>query len=160
MLYIFFYLIHRLNRNLIRILNKKEIRYLYKPLVSPMNREREMKPLLPVLREKNRYLCFEIISDTKSFSKESVSSVIEESLINTIGLFGASKAHARFVKYEHKLGMIKVTRESLDNARASLTMIREIKGKNVIFNTLGISGILNIAYKKYFKNEVGNHATC
>ena len=113
-----------------------------------------MKPLLPVLRERKRYVAFEILTeDGKKPSFKDVSNAIWQGVLAYIGQLGAARAgiHVLAERYnpEKMRGIVRVAHTSLDEFRASLTMIREIAGSPVIVRSVGVSGILKKAAERY-----------
>ena len=52
---------------------------------------------------------------------------------------------------EAQRGLIRVNNKNVDNLKAALTMADKINNENVIIKSVGVSGILNKAAKKYLK---------
>ena len=107
-----------------------------------------MKPLLPSLREKKRYLVFEVISKkgfTSMPDKE-----IKESMRKLHGEIGLGKAGLIFLKNKWnemlQRGIIKVNYKYVDQLRAALCSFN--KG-DAIMRSVGVSGILKKAEEKY-----------
>lgn len=111
--------------------------------------KRRMKPLLPSLREKKRYLAFEIIS--KKRVDNMVNKQISESCLRFLGTKGAAEAGLIFLKYdkEKQKGLIRVNHRYLHNLKAALALISEIGNEEVIVRSVGVSGILNKAEERY-----------
>ena len=105
-----------------------------------------MKPLLPSLKEKKRYLSFDIISEGK-FSVDDVSKAVISETLSFLGTFGSAKAGIMFLKdkYNNNKGIIKTSHKYVDKVRTSLSLIKEIDNKEVIFRTNVVSGILKKA---------------
>ena len=114
---------------------------------------KKIKPVLPSLREKKRYLVFEIISkkDIKSFSD--VSSLIWQSSLSFLGEIGTAKAGIWVLpdkwKQKKQKGMIKVNNKYIDKLKTSLTLIKSFKRQQIIIKSVGVSGMINKADKKY-----------
>ncbi|MBU0757506.1 MAG: ribonuclease P protein component 2 [Nanoarchaeota archaeon] len=110
------------------------------------------KPLLPTLKEKKRYVVFEVISKS-DFDKEKLFSAIQDSLLRLIGTLGAGQAGLSIIKKRYdegkKRGIAKVNNLFVDKFRMAMALIKEIDGKKVIVRTVGVSGILKQAQKKY-----------
>ncbi len=51
-------------------------------------------------------------------------------------------------------GIIQCNREETESVRTSILLINKFKGRPVVFHTLGISGTIKAAIKKYIKLEV------
>jgi len=111
----------------------------------------KLKPILPSLREKKRYLAFEIVSKSKIKDFSAVSRAIWTSLLSFEGELGAAKAGIWLLpdKYNEKTqrGIIKVTHKHVNSLKASLALIKNIENQDVIVRSLVSSGILNKATK-------------
>jgi len=114
---------------------------------------KKIKPIMPSLREKKRYLVFEIISknNIKSFSE--VSNLIWQSSLSFLGEIETAKAGIWVLpdKWNQKKqrGIIKVNNKYVDNLKTALTLIKSLKRQQVIIKSVGISGMINKADKKY-----------
>jgi len=106
------------------------------------------KSLLPSLREKKRYIAFEITGAKKNPS--SVARVIEKSLRSLVGDQGMGRTGYYFVNdtFTGNKGTFKVSNTAVDSSRAALSLITEVDNEQVIVRSLGVSGILKKA-KKY-----------
>ena len=106
------------------------------------------KPLLPTLREKKRYLVYEILSDYDFDAKE-ISSSIKLSFKELFGITGLADAGLIFMdkkfNKETKKGFVRVSNESLDQLRASFTFINDINGKKAIVKSVIASGMIHKA---------------
>lgn len=108
-----------------------------------------MKPLLPSLKEKKRYVVFEIISEEK------ISSVpekeIKEAFMQLFGEIGLGNAGLIFLrnKYSGTKGIIKVNNKCVDQLKASFCMVKNIGKNKVIIKSVGVSGTLKKAQEKY-----------
>ena len=116
----------------------------------------KLKPILPSLREKKRYLVFEVISNEKINNADAVSDAIWRSSLQFIGLLGVAKAGLMVLnnKWNKELqrGIIKVSHKHIDAVKASLLFANKIDGKDVILRSLGISGILRKAERNYLES--------
>lgn len=115
----------------------------------------KLKPVLPSLREKKRYLVFEIISKEKITDISLVSNTIWHYSMQFLGQLGVAKAGLIVLdnKWDPELqrGIIKVGHKHVDAVKASLMLADKIDNKDVIFRSLGVSGILNKAERKFLK---------
>ena len=127
-----------------------------KILVSPKFEDLKVmkKAVLPSMREKKRYLAFEIISIDK-FNFIDIKKSITESAKDFLGTLGMAKAgiillDEKFNKEKQK-GLIKVNNKYLNELKASLALIKMINNKKIIVKSLGVSGMLTKADNKYIK---------
>ena len=115
----------------------------------------KLKPVLPSLREKKRYLVFEVISKEKINDFEPVSSAIWNCSLQFLGQLGTAKAGiiplANKWDSEVQRGIIKVGHKHVDALKAALVFADKIDNHEVIFRSLGVSGILRKAEAKYLK---------
>jgi len=104
-----------------------------------------MKPLLPTLKEKKRYIVFEVIAE--NFDKEPLERVMEEQFLRFMGENGYSKAGIMILNdcWKKNKGILKVGTKYLDEAKMSLGLM---KGKMIV-NVVGVSGTLNKAKQKF-----------
>jgi ribonuclease P/MRP protein subunit POP5 len=124
--------------------------------ISQMYRMAKLKPLLPSLREKKRYLAYEIISK-ESLDLFAEINEIEETILDAsleyMGYLGMSQAGIIVLKdrfdAKRQKGLIRVANKSVDNLKASLAFVGNIGNHEVIVRTLGISGIMKKAYDNY-----------
>jgi ribonuclease P/MRP protein subunit POP5 len=115
-----------------------------------------MKPLLPSLKEKKRYIVFEVLSNSSSstsFTEKEINTAIKDSMQKLIGTLGMAKAGLQFIhekwNKKHMQGIVRVNHTTTNYFTACLPFIRSIKNKKVLIHSLGTSGILIKADKKY-----------
>ncbi len=115
----------------------------------------KLKPLLPTLKEKKRYLAFEIVSKSKIKAFSSVSKALWGAFLSLFGTRGAAEAGLWVFSEKYnsnsQRGLLKVSHRSLDSSRASLAMVTEIESQPVVVRSLGASGILKKAEKKFIE---------
>ncbi|MBI2558300.1 ribonuclease P protein component 2 [Candidatus Woesearchaeota archaeon] len=115
----------------------------------------KLKPVLPSLRGKKRYLVFEVISKEGVKDINAVSNAIVHYSLQFLGQLGTAKAGVMVLNNkwdsESQRGIIKVSHKHVDALKAALTLADKIEGKDVIFRSLGVSGILNKAERNYLK---------
>jgi len=107
----------------------------------------KVKPILPSLREKKRYLVFEVLSkDSLNFS--ALNDAIYDSCFNYLGDLGMAKAGILTMKdkYSNNKGIIRVNHKNTENLKSALMLINK---KDVLIRTLGVSGILKKAENKF-----------
>lgn len=115
----------------------------------------KLKPILPSLREKKRYLVFEVVSKEKIKDASLVSDAILNSSMKFLGQLGTAKAGLIVLnnKWDAKLqkGVIKVSHKHVDALKSALMFADKIDDKEVIFRSVGVSGILRKAEERYLK---------
>ncbi|RME32240.1 hypothetical protein D6789_00265 [Candidatus Woesearchaeota archaeon] len=101
-----------------------------------------MKPLLPTMKEKKRYLVYELIS--KEPLKGRPQHDVISHLRKTLGVFDCARAGVQAVAWDHErqIGTLRVSHRSVDTVKAALLLLTDIKGTKVIPKTRGVSGIL------------------
>jgi len=111
------------------------------------------KPLLPTLREKKRYLAYEVISGHKFNDAMYINKAIMDAAKDFLGNLGMAKAGiiAMDDQFNQKLqkGIVRVNNKHLDNLRASLLFVEKINENDVIIKSVGASGVLKKAQQKY-----------
>lgn len=105
-----------------------------------------MAKVLPTLREKKRYLVFEVIGDATC--AEALGAV-KSCFTSLFGVLEAGKANIKSLKAAGKLCMVSVNRAYVDKAKASLIMVKNIKSSAVILRSVGVSGSVKGATTKY-----------
>ena len=114
--------------------------------------KRKLKPIMPSLREKKRYLAFEVMSKS-SINESHIYDAISVSLIELMGNVESAKSNMKFIEEkwnpEKQKGIIRVNHKYVDHLKASLALIDNINKEEVIVRSLGVSGILKKATSKY-----------
>lgn len=115
----------------------------------------KLKPLSPTLRERKRYVVFEILSDKPLQYAKDISKAIETSLISLVGSIGSSKAGLLFLndRYDtkHQRGIVRVAHTSVDELISAMTLVSSIDSHPVTIRTLGVSGIMKKALSKHME---------
>ena len=118
-----------------------------------MVEERRPMPLPHDLRERRRYLAFEIISEQKILVPDLINT-IWHSVLNFLGEFGSSQADISFVKnvYDEKkqMGLLRCSHLYVESVRTALALIQRIGDMRVVVRILGISGTIKAARQKFF----------
>ena len=109
-----------------------------------------MKKILPSLRERKRYMVFEIIG-RKRIEPEAAMKEIYGCIVSFIGELELSKAALWMLrdKWAGNKGVIRLNRQSVAKVKAALCLVDKIGKANVMIRTLGVSGMLNRAERKY-----------
>ena len=103
-----------------------------------------MKSLLPVLRESNRYVIFEIISKKQLNNKE-VKKSLEKEILGFLGMLEFAKSSFKLINFQKNRGIIKVNRKYLSKIKAALVLINNMEKEKIAVKSLYVSGILKKA---------------
>lgn len=99
---------------------------------------------MPSLREKKRYIAFEISSQER-FNSFEAGKAITNSALNLIGELGVGKAGIMHLPevYKNNKGIVRVNNKYLDHTRASFALIKSINNKPATMKSLSASGAIN-----------------
>jgi ribonuclease P/MRP protein subunit POP5 len=102
---------------------------------------------LPTLKERKRYLAFEIISDVPVNDPKAVSKAIWEKVLQFMGEFSAAKAGVWILaeRFKNQRGLIRVNYKYVDMLKASLMLVDNIENHRVIVCSRGVSGTIKKA---------------
>ena len=106
------------------------------------------KRFLPSKKEKKRYLAFEIVSKNK-IELSKIAGAISTSLIEIVGYEAHIKILVEKWNEENQRGIIKVNNKHLSNLKNALQLINKADHEEIEIKTLGVSGMLNKAEKRY-----------
>lgn len=104
----------------------------------------KFKPLLPSLKEKKRYLVFEVIG--VKCNLEDIKKVIMLNLHDFVGEYGLGLMGVVFLEdWQNNKGIIRVNNKYVDLLKASFVKIDKIDKGKVIVKSVRTSGVLNKA---------------
>ncbi len=111
-----------------------------------MNTKKSLNPIPLSLRDKKRYLVFELISDQK-LAQNSVAFQLKNTLMKLFGELGLSKMNYQFIGFNEKTnkGILKCRHTAVEDLKAGFLMIKEVNGVSVIPKTLKTSGTVKKA---------------
>ena len=96
---------------------------------------------IPTLRDKKRYIAFELTSEKpvnrQEFNKEMLSSIG-----SLFGDTGWSEINPGLISYDGNFGIIRCRREKTGKTRAALACINNSRGVRISIFVLGISGTI------------------
>jgi ribonuclease P/MRP protein subunit POP5 len=120
----------------------------------------KLKILPPTIRDKKRYIAFEVTSPV-SLDREDIISMMLDGSLYLYGAYGTGNFEMWVVKLwrcktnnvkEHRMkGILRCKREEIDSVRAVMPTITNFRGKPIVFHTLGISGTIKSAIKNFIK---------
>ncbi len=104
--------------------------------------------LLPALRQKKRYIVFEVKS-SRPFSFPEIQEEVENALQLFLGQLGLAKASPLLLKETFQARkqrfIVKVSHKYVDELKAALTLSKKIKNTPVIIRSIITSGTLKKA---------------
>jgi len=103
----------------------------------------KIKPLLPSLREKKRYVAFEIVSE-KQFSFKQASEAVLDAALKYSGVKGLADMGLIILKEKFKKnkGVMRVCTKYTNSLKASFCLAKNIDKEPMILKSLGVSGVL------------------
>lgn len=111
------------------------------------------KHLPSTLRERKRYIAFQVIAESKVDINDVFNS-LWHSLLNFLGEYGVAQAGVWISKSNYddskQIGIIRCDHVSVEHIRASLSLIERIGDTRAIVKVLGVSGTIKAARKKFF----------
>ncbi|RLJ01397.1 MAG: ribonuclease P protein component 2 [Candidatus Aenigmatarchaeota archaeon] len=117
--------------------------------------EDRTKTLPSSYREKKRYIIFEVISEQKIEFEELIKAVFSHT-INLIGILGVAKTNFRFLHdlydREKQRFVLRCLPKDVELIRFALSLITEINEKRVCIRSLGVTGTIKSARRKYLEN--------
>lgn len=104
-----------------------------------------MLHLPPSLRERRRYLVFEVISE-REIDKRELLSEIWGSMYSLYGDVGASESKLWLIRYNNKkdsgAGILRCAHDKVEEVRAALASIHSVNKARVNIRVTGISGTI------------------
>ena len=114
----------------------------------------ELNPLPPSLREKYRYVVFEIISK-KEFDLGVVVNAIWNAVLQLYGEVGASELSlwmpSDYYNKKEKKGIVRTNHMSVEKLRLALASIKQIENESVTLRIIGVTGTIRSAKNKFLK---------
>jgi len=108
---------------------------------------KKIKPIMPSLRESNRYITFEILSSREIKDFDIVEKSFETEFRNFMGDLILSKAGLMILKEtwnpNSQRGVIKIEKKYVDHVKSTLCLIKDIDNNEVIVRSLITSGMIN-----------------
>ena len=102
--------------------------------------------LLSALKQKKRYLVFEVIAD-KKLSVSEIEKSVFEALLSFLGELGVSQVAPMFLKekFKNQKFILKVNNKYVKEVQAALALIKTIKNNRVIIKSLLVTGTIKKA---------------
>lgn len=116
---------------------------------------RKLKILLSTLREKQRYIAFQVISEEgEEFTYSDLESAIWNTMLDFLGEYGVSKTSVWLLKDcwgpEKQIGILRCNNKSVQEIITTLGLIDRLGDTRVTFKVLKISGTIKSIKKKFY----------
>ena len=113
----------------------------------------KIRPIIPSLKEKKRYVVYNIISDT-DISFTDAKQTIDSQNLKFLGELTVSRANIMHINelYNNNTGVIRVDNKYLNELKVSISLIKEIRQKKATVNPIFVSGVLNKIKNRYFRD--------
>ncbi|WP_456452894.1 ribonuclease P protein component 2 [Thermococcus sp.] len=110
------------------------------------------KYLPPTLRDKHRYIAFQVIGE-RPFKRDEIRRAVWDASLSALGVLGSAKTKPWLIKFDEKsqTGIIRVDRKHVEELRFALALVTGINGSKAIFRTLGVSGTIKRLKIKFLK---------
>ena len=104
-----------------------------------------------IMREKRRYLLFEVISDGE-VAKHGLQNAIWDSIYSLYGDTGASESRLWLVNYDSGIGIgvLRCAHRTVEKVRAALACIYSVDGVRTAIRVIRVSGTLKGAMSSTF----------
>lgn len=108
---------------------------------------------IPTLRDKKRYIAFEVTSE-QAVARRELSEEILNSAYSLFGDAGCSEVDLRLISYDGKCGIIRCASQKTVETRAALACINNVRRIRVSILVLGISGTIKGAMEKFIQQAL------
>lgn len=112
-----------------------------------------MKILPSSLREKKRYIAFEVACESEPVDRKALLDEIFFATQTLTGDLGSSRIEYRLMDFNGSRGIMKVSLNGVEPARAAMATVCAIKGSRATIKVLGTSGTIRAAIEKYIAFE-------
>ncbi|MCZ7396940.1 MAG: ribonuclease P [Candidatus Methanoperedens sp.] len=108
---------------------------------------------IPVLRDKKRYIVFEVISE-QTVTRYDLAGEIFNSVFSLLGDAGASEINFGLLSYDGRYGILRCAREKTSDTRAALACVNTVRGQRISILVLGMSGTIKGATEKFIQQSI------
>lgn len=114
-----------------------------------MQKKKSLNPIPLSLRDRKRYIVFQILS-SKKFSEQETMQAMNKTFLQLFGEIGTSKMNYSAVLFNSSTnkGIVKTNNDSLIEAKSGILFLKSIAGVQVIPRILFVSGTINKAKTK------------
>ena len=97
---------------------------------------------MPSMREKKRYLHYEVASEGDCTSEE-VKQEIQRAVEQFLGVYGCAQAGIQYIENTAKQGVIKVNVKQVNQVKTALALIKTMNQSKAMVKTTNVSGMIN-----------------
>jgi len=117
---------------------------------------KRLKILKPSLRERRRYIAFQVISERgEEFTYSDLESAIWNILLDFLGEYGVSKTSVWLMKdcwnQKKQIGILRCNHKSVQDIIATLGLIDRLGDNRITFKVLKVSGTIKIIKDKFMR---------
>jgi len=113
------------------------------------------KILSPTLREKKRYIAYQVMSEQKILLSD-MTNAVWHSVLSFLGELETAHAKIWIMKdsynEERQIGIIKCSHTAVEHLRSALALIQRIGDTRTLIKILGVSGTLKGARRKFLRS--------
>ncbi|MFH1787156.1 MAG: Rpp14/Pop5 family protein [archaeon] len=111
----------------------------------------KVKRLPPTLKKRQRYVVFEVAGE-ETFKKEEVYKSLASTGIKALGEIGFAGLGFWLTDFDEnkQKGILKINHDQKDQAKALLALASTVNGKPARFSSMGVSGTIKKAKKKWW----------
>ena len=102
-----------------------------------------IKPVIPSLREKKRYLHYVIEGGNKTRTAQEVKAAVQQAIQQFLGDYGCAQAGIMLIENTDKEGILKVNTPYVPQVKTALALIKQINKEIVMVKTTKVSGMIN-----------------
>ena len=114
-----------------------------------------LRSWLPVLRERRRYIAFELESDSEEEVKRGdLVGEVYSSQMSLLGDLGASENRLRLITFDGRFGIFRCSHRRIEESRAVLATVHTVGGTRVAIRVRGVSGTIKAATEKYIPQSI------
>lgn len=103
--------------------------------------------------ERFRYLAVRIHSQ-QEIGEEEFARELWSSAYSLFGDLGVSRINLKLVRYSYPFAVVRCSHTSVEMLRSSLACMKEVNGKELCVQVLGISGTIKTAIEKFIQKRL------
>ncbi len=112
-----------------------------------------MRSRLPVLRDRKRYIAFELESEGSVRSGDLIREIYA-SQVSLFGDMGASENRIKLITFNGRFGLVRCSHRRVLECRAVLATVRAVGRNRAAIRVRGVSGTIKTATEKYIPQPI------